>query len=143
MSTDEIKALMHRFFDASNKSLEAYFALVDEKFATNYVMHPVMGEDIHGIKEIKQYLKAAYEAFPDSHRTMDDIIVEGDKAAVRSTATGTHKAAFMGLPPTNKKITYWAIEINRFADGKLVETWARMDTLGMMQQLGAIPMPKK
>ena len=143
MSTDEMKALMHRFFDASNKSLAAYFALVDEKFATDYVMHPVMGEDIHGLKELKQYLSAVYDAFPDSHRTMDDLIVEGDKAVSRFTATGTHKRAFMGIPPTNKKITYWAIEINRFAGGKLVETWARIDTLGFMQQLGVVPMPKK
>ena len=143
MSPEEIKALMHRIFDASNKSLAAYSALADEKMATDYVLHPVMGEDIHGIKELKENLKALYEAFPDFYRTIDDIIVEGDKVAVRSTVTCTHTGAFMGIPPTNKKITYWGIEINRFSGGKLVEGWIRTDTLGLMQQLGVIPMPKK
>ena len=105
--------------------------------------HPVIGGDIHGLKDIKKFVRDSYSAFSDPHRTIDDIIVEGDEAAVRFTITGTHSGAYMGIPLTNKKIAYWAIEINRFAGGKLVETWARMDTLGMMQQLGAIPMPKK
>jgi predicted ester cyclase len=142
MSAREIKGLVQRLFEASNKSLSAYFAVADETLAADYVIHGVMGEDIRGLKELKQYVSSVYEAFPDSHRTIDDIIVEGDKAAVRFTATGTHTGAFMGIPPTNKKITYWAIEINRFSGGKLVETWGRLDTLGLMQQLGVVPTPK-
>ena len=143
MSPEEIKALINRLFEASNKSLAAYFVVIDETFAPDYVQHPVVGEDIHGVKDVKKFVSDSYAAFSNLNRTMDDIVVEGDKAAVRMTLTGTHSGVLMGIPPTNKKVTYWAIEINRFADGKVAETWARMDTLGMMQQLGAIPMPKK
>jgi len=143
MSPEEIKALINRLFDASNKSLAAYFAIVDETFAPDYVQHPVVGGDIHGVKDIKKFVSDSYAAFSNPQRTIDDIIVEGDKAALRFTMTATHTGAFMGIPPTNKKITLWGIEINRFADGKLAETWARMDTLGMMQQLGVVPTPKK
>jgi predicted ester cyclase len=75
--------------------------------------------------------------------TVDDLIVEGDKAVVRYTITGTHKGAFMGVPPTNKKVTIWVIEIDRFAGGKIVEGWDRFDTLGIMQQLGVVPRPGK
>jgi predicted ester cyclase len=45
----------------------------------------------------------------------------------------------MGIPPTGKKVTFWAIEIDRFAGGKFVESWVRLDTLSLMQQLGLVP----
>jgi len=57
--------------------------------------------------------------------------------------TGTHKGKFMGAPATNKKMTMWSIQIDRIANGKFVEGWERTDTLGLMQQLGLIPKPKK
>ncbi len=84
-----------------------------------------------------------YSAFPDIHLTIDDMVAEGDKVAVRITMTGTHKGEFMGIPPTNKKVTIWAINIYRIAGGKIVEELGKADTLGLMQQLGVVPTPKK
>ena len=71
------------------------------------------------------------------------MIVEGDKAVLRYTITGTHKGAYMGIPPTDKKPTISIIKIDRFSGGKLVEGWYEYDTLSLMQQLGVIPTPKK
>ncbi len=45
----------------------------------------------------------------------------------------------MGIAPTGKQIEVGGIAIHRLADGKIVEDWASMDLLGMMQQLGVIP----
>jgi predicted ester cyclase len=47
----------------------------------------------------------------------------------------------MGAAPTGKQITATAIDIARLADGKIVEHWGQMDTLGLMQQLGLLPAP--
>jgi predicted ester cyclase len=74
--------------------------------------------------------------------TLHDFITEGDKVAIRWTLTGTHKGEFRGIPPTNKKVTMWGIDIDRVTDGKFVEGWCRFDTLGMMEQLGIILAPK-
>ena len=71
------------------------------------------------------------------------MVVEGDKVATRCTMTGTHKGEFMGIPPTNKKVTVWAISIDRVAGGKFVEEWGTYDTLGLMKQLGIVPKPGK
>jgi predicted ester cyclase len=84
-----------------------------------------------------------YNAFSDLHLTIDDIIVEGDKVAARFTFSGTHKGEFLGIPPTNKKVTIWGIWIDRIAGGKFVESWVRYDSLSFMQQLGAVPKPRK
>jgi predicted ester cyclase len=139
MSAKDLKALERRFFTESNKGKAAAMTVIDELCATNIVFHPGIGEDIHGIKDFKQFLSKLFDAFPDIHATIDDIIVEGDKAVVRYTMTGTHTGELMGIPPTNKKATWSAIEIDRIAGGKFVEAWERFDTLGFMQQLGVIP----
>lgn len=57
----------------------------------------------------------------------------------RTTERGTHQEAFLGIPPTGQQVTLKAIVIYRIADGKIVERWAQVDTLGFLQQLGVIP----
>jgi steroid delta-isomerase-like uncharacterized protein len=139
MSAKEIKAIEHRFFEEWNKGKTAAMAVTDELCATNIAYHSGGGEEIRGLKDFKQFVSEFYSAFPDLHFTIDDMVVEGDKAAARWTMTGTHKGEFRGISPTNKKVTIWAISIDRFAGGKVVETWERFDTMGLMQQLGLAP----
>jgi len=119
-------------------------AAIDELFATDYVEHGGTGEDVHGIKDYKKsHTSDIYSAFPNIHFTIDDMVVEGDKVAVRYTINGTHKGEFMRIPPTNKKVTLWGICIDRIAGGKFVESWVRYDTLGFKQQLGLVPTSEK
>jgi len=47
----------------------------------------------------------------------------------------------MGIPPSGKRVTITGISITRIANGKAVEDWVNFDTLGMLQQIGAIPTP--
>jgi predicted ester cyclase len=143
MSTNDLKALYRHYTEECNKGKAAAMAVIDEMIDTNVVYHTAGGRDIHGLKELKLHVSETYDAFPDSHTTIEDMIVEGDKLAARFTTTSTHKAAFMGIPPTNKKIILSGIEIDRIVGGKCMESWQRYDTLGAMQQLGVIPPPKK
>jgi len=116
---------------------------IDKIWTTNVVFHSGVGREIRGLKDFKQFFNAYYDAFPDIHWTLDDLVVEGDKVAVRCTVTGTHKGEFMGIPPTNKKVKVQAFAIDRVVGGKIVEEWGISDTLGLMQQLGVVPTPKK
>jgi hypothetical protein len=143
MSAKEIKVLGRRLIAELNKGKAAAIAAIDKFYATDVVVHSGVGVDIRGLKDFKQYYSGSYDAFPDVHLTIDDMVVEGDKAAMRYTMTGTHKGEFMGIPPTNKKLTMWGINIARIAGGKIVEAWERADTLSMMQQLGLAPTPGK
>jgi predicted ester cyclase len=143
MSAKDLKTLYRRSFEEWNKGKAAAMAVIDKDNATNVVYHRGTGEDIRGLKAVKQFMSEFYDAFPDFHVTIDDIVVEGDKAVVRYSYTGTHKDVLMGIPATNRKVTGWTVQIDRFAGGKVVEAWERFDTLGFMQQLGVVPMPKK
>ena len=142
MSTKDPKALERHFFEEWNKGKAAAMAVIDETCANNVVWHGI-GEDIHGLKDFKKDMSEFYDAFPDNHFAIDDMIAEGDKVATRYTITATHKGKYMGNPPTNKKIKLSAIEIDHIVGGKFVEGWLRFDTLAFMQQLGLAPTPGK
>jgi len=99
MSAKDLKALMRRFFEESNKGKAAAMAVIGELCATNIVYHGGGGEEIRGLKDYKQSWSESYNVSPDLHFTIDDMVVEGDKVAVRFTLTGTHKGEFMGASP--------------------------------------------
>ena len=78
-------------------------------------------------------------AMPDLHYPSWTLIAEGDLVAIHMSAEGTFTNELMGIPPNGKKVSMRSANIWRFADGKIVEWWLNMDTLGFMQQIGAIP----
>jgi predicted ester cyclase len=108
--------LERHFVEEWNKGKKAAMAAVDKMGATNAVFHTSTGEDIHGLEGIKKMFSKFYDTFPDSHMTLEDMVVEGDKIALRYTTTGTHK-------DTHKKVTMSSIEICRIVDGKFAECW--------------------
>ena len=63
--------------------------------------------------------------------TIDDVIAEGEKVVVRWTAVGKHKGELMGIPATDKDVTVTGISIDRFAGGKIVESWGEFDLAGI------------
>lgn len=81
-------------------------------------------------------------AFPDLKFTVEDTISEKDKLVVVWTVTGTHRGSFLGIPATNKKASVSGITIHQIADGKILESTAVWDTIGLVQELG-VELPLK
>jgi predicted ester cyclase len=100
---------------------------------------PGSPQPISGIEPAKQLMVAYTSAFPDLQTTTEDLFAEGDRVAIRNIWRGTHQGVFQGIPPTGSHVTFTSIDIYRFVGGKIAEQWAAIDTLGLMQQLGAIP----
>ena len=139
MSTEVNKANLRRFYDeVFNKKNRA---AIEEFIDPNQVDHAAPPGTPGGLAGAKQTIAMYLTAFPDLHFTVEDIITEGDKVVARLKVHGTQKGVFMGVPPTGKQATSTAIDINRLAGGKSVEHWLEMDTLGLLQQLGALPTP--
>jgi predicted ester cyclase len=82
-------------------------------------------------------------ACPDLSQTVEDMIAEDDKVVDRLRWQATHQGPFMGIPPSGNTLTMTEIHINRIAGGRIVERWAEVDRLSLMQQLGAIPVPEQ
>jgi predicted ester cyclase len=70
---------------------------------------------------------------------VDDVIAEGDKVAVRHRLLGTHQAEIQGIPATGRQVEVNGIVIFRIENRMVVEAWLNADIVGMMQQLGVIP----
>lgn len=111
--------------------------VVDEVAASDLVIH-ASSQDIRGREGAKQYVTMMRAAFPDLHFTIEDQIAEGNMVVTRWTARGTHKGSFQGIPATGREIRLMGTDIDRMTDGKVVECWAHVDELGLLQQLGAI-----
>jgi predicted ester cyclase len=71
----------------------------------------------------------------------EDQIAQGDRVVTRWTAHARHMGEFQGVPPTGRQVTMTGIDIDRLANGKVVECWPMMDELSVLQQLGVVPMP--
>jgi predicted ester cyclase len=85
--------------------------------------------------EAEQLHSVLTNAFPDLRITVDDTVAGGDKVAARMTFRGTHRGPFRGLEPTGRPVEFSSIRIYRIEDGKVVQTWAEVDALGLLGQL--------
>lgn len=135
--SEENKAIVHRLYEEvfNRGNLTA----ADTVVAANFVEHeefPGLAPGLEGFKQMVAMLRAG---FPDARMTADVMLAEGDLVTSRYIFKGTHRGAFMDIPPTGKEVTMTGIEILRFAGGKVVEHWGNSDTMGLMQQLGVIP----
>jgi len=82
-------------------------------------------------------------AVPDLRFTIQDMISEGDKVVVSWVLSGTHQGEFYGIAPTNKKISVEGITIHQIKNGKILESYASWDRLGMMRQVEAVSTRKQ
>ena len=96
---------------------------------------------MQGLEGAKQLIDL-WSAFSERKLTIEDSIAEGDKVAVRFSITGKHTGEMMGIAPTGKTIHIIGTGIFRVVDGKTTDNWVNFDALGLLQQLGAVPMPK-
>jgi steroid delta-isomerase-like uncharacterized protein len=135
MSIEENKALIRRAYDLMNcRELDAYFALL----APEYIEHvSVIGDQPR--ENVIKTVPGFFQAFPDIQANIEDMVAEGDKVAIRVTWRGTNGSEFLGRPPTVNKVEITNHAIIRISGGRWAETWAMVDNLGLLQQLGVIP----
>ncbi|HEY3073107.1 MAG TPA: ester cyclase [Candidatus Limnocylindrales bacterium] len=136
MSVEDNKAVVRRFVDEVFVNGNA--AAVDELVAEDFVGHTWPGNGRDGLK---QAMERVSKALADVEFSIDDMIGEGDRVAVRLTASATQVGEFMGMPAAGKRYEIGEIHIFRVRDGRIVEHWHQFDQLGMMRQLGAMPGP--
>ncbi len=115
---------------------------LDEIVDPNFVNHdPASPEEVRGPEGLKQFVQLYRSAFPDLEVTIEDQVAEGDEVASRWSARGTHQGELFGIPPTGRETRVTGITIDRIQGGKIVESYNNWDTLGLLQQLGAVPAP--
>ncbi len=137
MSMTQNEQLARRFFAEQDLRKGP---LAPELCAPNYVAHigsnPPLDREGHS-----QFGMMFYAGFPDMYHTVEETFADGDNIAVRFTLRGTHKGNFLGVPPSDKQVTVTANIVMHCVDGKVAELYGEFDALGLMQQIGALPVP--
>lgn len=143
----ENKELVRRYYEEAFN--EERFDLLDELIAPDVVNHDPLSdetltpEEARGFEGFRRHVEAAYEGFPDAHVTIEDLIAEGDRVAVRFTFEGTHEGRFGGIESTGKRVSGTNMGFYRIEDGKIVERWLETDNLALLEQLDAVRTPAK
>jgi C-1 hydroxylase len=124
--------------------VRAWFAAVDRHdieaaaglVAPAYVNHSSPNQGRDGLRaELTYWLTA----FPDASVPVEDLIVDGDRVAVRHLLIGTHRGEFLGVAATERRISVQEMDIFRVEGGLIMESWSAPDLHGMLRQLGALP----
>src|SRR5918994_4674741 len=145
MPEEDLKEAIRRAISAFNNAEDRsdYFNLYDSNSLQVHGFPPNLPSNFEGMR---MFYDALWRAFPDSHLVIDDLIVEGDKAVSRYIFTGTQKGQFMGIPPSGKRVKIDGMTILYFdkssssSKKKCIERWNMPDMMGLMQQIGAIPL---
>jgi steroid delta-isomerase-like uncharacterized protein len=136
---DENKALAHRWFEEVWNKGRA--EAIDEMLDPNVIVHGLGkdGTDLRGPAGFKSFHEKFIGAFPDIRITVEDVIAEGDRVAIRFSGSASHRGDHLGVPATQRPVTFTGMGFIRCRNGKIVEGWNNFDAMGLMQQIGAVP----
>ena len=121
---------------------QGHLTVADEIIAPDYVRHdPGDPFPARGPEDVKRIVTMLRTMLPDLRIEVEAVIAEGDIVVSRYTATATDSVGYMGMPPTGKAIRTSAMQMFRFSNGKIVESWAVRDDVGTLRQLGHVALP--
>ncbi len=111
---------------------------LDELLHPSYRRRSRHDEEGIDLEAFKASIISSRTAFPDLVTTIDEILVEGDRAAIRWHSKGTHLRSFLGVPPTKKQVEVFGSTFARFEDGLVVEEVVTWDPRALLAGLGII-----
>ncbi len=136
MSLEENKALVRRFVEEI--FVQGRPEAVDDLLADDFVSHTWRSTG-DGKADLRKAIDRTSTVLADVEFTIEDMIAEADRVAVRVTARATQVGEFLGLQPSGKGYAIGEIHIFRIRGGRVIEHWHQYDQTGMMRQLGALP----
>ena len=136
MSTADAKAIVRRFHETISRD---NLAIIDELVSPEYVSH-VPAFAGHSREEVRQHFAAMFEAFPDMHFTIEDMVAEGDKVAVRLAYHGTMPTSMMD---NEDAVTGTSLAMLCVVGGRIVESWGEAVTQRRVTTYGPNIRPKE
>ena len=111
--------------------------IYDEILAEDWIDIPLGPGQEQGPAGMAAQIAAFRQAMPDYNVKHEDLIVGGDRVAVRNTVSGTHLGPFMGYEPTGRHVEIRTMDIHQLRDHRIIATWHLEDFAGLMAQLTA------
>lgn len=122
------------------------YGVADEILSPEMISHGPGTPPEVGSEPIKRQAALLRSAFPDFSVSLNDQFAYADRVCSRWSSRGTHTAELPlptgPLPATGNRIEFDEIRIDRYSDGRIVESWFIPDRFGLFQGLGLIPGPR-
>lgn len=124
--------LVHRFYDLLNAgALDRLGEVVSPDFAA--------ADGSRGPAQFAKVMGALRAGFPDIHYTVDEVVADATRAAVRWTWRGTNSAPFRDFPASGKRVANSGMAIFGIAGGKITSATTETDRLGFLIGIGVLP----
>lgn len=140
LTPKENNDLTLKFFETAWNTGEVLEELIDPQAIDHSTVGGKEKTEV-GPESFKKIIGMFRAAMPNINLDVQDEIFTEDKVVHRWVLTGTDTGGVMGMPPSNKDLSFSGTTIVRLEDGKIVERWANVDELGLLQQLGIAPPP--
>ncbi len=140
MDQDSRKELVRRYYDEVWS--QGRLAFVQEHMTAHYEnCDPATpGKILRGREAFCALVRTFREAIPDLRMEIQEQFAEGNVVVTRWRASGTQRGAFMGIPPTGKRLDdVEGVTTTYFEGGLIARDRAVWDTLGMVRTLSAVP----
>lgn len=128
MTLNANKALIRRLFEEVFPALDS--SALRQLVASEIIDHDPMPGQPAGVDGIDYVMSTLHTAQPDLRFSVDDLVAEADRVAIRWTLHGTNTGPLLGRPPSGQRVHQTAIVIFRIADSKIVERWAGFSPAG-------------
>ena len=111
---------------------------LDTLLSPDYRRHGGGSDAGQDLATFKASIVTTRQAFPDLVTTIDEVVVEGDRAAVRWHTIGRHDGSFLGVPPTHRQVEVGGATFARFEGDRIVEEQVTWDPRALLTALGII-----
>jgi predicted ester cyclase len=132
----DIKERIKYFYEkvTSNYLIDEFPAFISENCTIR------IGEKVIpvGIEGMKRHLSDVRKTYPDLKMRIIRQYCEGDYVISEFIAEGTHEGEWLGMKPTGKSLTFTGVDIDKVADGKIVEHGGAMNTFETLFEEGII-----
>jgi predicted ester cyclase len=134
MSEEQNIGIIKRTVDLINQQKLSQLA---ELTHPNFKRHDLAGAlpEVSGADGPVDLVRLVLRGIPDIHYKIEQIVAKDDRVVVQLRGTGTHQGEFLGVAGTGKRMEWNAINIYRFEDGKVIETWQLLDVWSLMRQM--------
>lgn len=127
------------------KKFETMVNTADEKLAEELVASdasfytPANSEILYGAEGYLSIVHWMRQGFSNVQWHISDMVTDVDKVAVKWELTGTHDGEFMGIKPTNKKISVCVMNFYYFnKEGKVINDIAADGIIGILRGIGVM-----
>lgn len=137
-TAEDNKTLVQKTFEELDRgNLDGMDALLSDDFVTHFPgnLQPLSKE------QNRKLVEEFRVGLPDLKHTLEEQIAEVDRVVTRGFFEGTHQGELQGIKPTGKQVKVSFILVHRVSGGKITEEWVDFDSVGLLQQLGALPTP--